>query len=119
MEQAHYSQQELCWVVPLENYRTVLTDAKNGKIIPGSTVKVEEIPDFVLNAFNNKYPLHHFNNNNNNNSNKDKNKNIAKLMEEKIPKNLLSKLMRFQYLGVREAILKNGRVFLCDEMGLG
>ncbi|KAL6609252.1 hypothetical protein LY90DRAFT_504415 [Neocallimastix californiae] len=136
MEQAHYSQQELCWIVPLEKYSTVLNDAKIGKIIPGSTIKIEEIPDFVLNAFSNKQQsipnffntininnnFHTFktiNNSNNDNKNNIGDKNVAKLMEERIPKNLLSKLMRFQYLGVREAILKNGRVFLCDEMGLG
>ncbi|ORX43772.1 hypothetical protein BCR36DRAFT_303036 [Piromyces finnis] len=40
-------------------------------------------------------------------------------MEERIPNYLLKKLMRFQFMGVRDAILKCGRVFLCDEMGLG
>ncbi|ORX87504.1 hypothetical protein BCR32DRAFT_264267 [Anaeromyces robustus] len=117
MEEAHYSPQELCWVVPLKNYKTIINDAKIGKIIPGTIIKVEEIPDFVLYVFS-----EHYSNANsifNQNADEKLNENIAKQMEERIPKHLLSKLMRFQYMGVREAILKNGRVFLCDEMGLG
>jgi len=112
MENSHYSPQETCWIVPLSKYKTILRDSKEGKIIPGTITKVEEIPDFVLNVFSSNYTnaIH---------PNNDSNENIAKLMEERIPKSLLSKLMRFQYMGVREAILKNGRVFLCDEMGLG
>ncbi|OUM66866.1 hypothetical protein PIROE2DRAFT_59124 [Piromyces sp. E2] len=112
MENSHYSPQETCWIVPLDKYKTILKDSKEGKIIPGTITKVEEIPDFVLNVFSSNYTntIHH---------NNDSKENIAKLMEERIPKSLLSKLMRFQYMGVREAILKHGRVFLCDEMGLG
>lgn len=111
MEQSHYSPQELCWIVPLSQYKTILIDAEEGKIIPGFSVNVEKIPDFVLNVFSSNYT--------NSIHKNTTNENIAKLMEERIPKQLLSKLMRFQYMGIREAILKNGRVFLCDEMGLG
>jgi len=111
MEQSHYSPQELCWIVPLSQYKTIIVDAEAGKIIPGFSVNVEKIPDFVLNVFSSNYT--------NGIHKNTTNENIAKLMEERIPKQLLSKLMRFQYMGIREAILKNGRVFLCDEMGLG
>jgi len=94
------------WNFPLVNYSLIINQLKQD-----TTAALNEIPAWVFTVVEKINEI----------AKNFKNKEISidRLMRRRIPRQLLDTLMKFQYNGVRQAVLMNGRLLLGDEMGLG
>ncbi|EPZ31756.1 SNF2-related domain-containing protein [Rozella allomycis CSF55] len=93
-----YNGKEKEWIFPLKEYHSVLEQVKKEK----PNLLYREIPKLLLDTFLSLKPLPH-----------------VDINKTNIPKTLLQKLMPFQIEGVRYSIQKQGKIAICDQMGLG
>lgn len=113
---AYWDSVHHCWNMPLIDHDRIVEELdKFGKVIP--------VPQSILNVFK----INRLNGNNSPDFNSGSSIESLELesdgilldMKSKILPNIYDKLLPFQKEGVREAIIRNGRVLIADEMGLG
>lgn len=105
---AEFDAEEKIWTFPPDEYKA-LKQTLEGLREEGILPRVNDIPTFVMDVLKAKAA----------GTGADDDEEILESMRERIPNDLLNKLMNFQKVGVKTAIKRRGKVLLGDEMGLG